>query len=106
MLARQGDILIIPVTSIPKNAKPVARENGALILARGEQTGHNHAVLDRDVELVSTGTGDAADRWLRVGQGGAVIVHPEHAPITLPAGDFEVRRQVEYHPAAIRRVAD
>ncbi len=36
--------------------------------------------------------------YLRVGKSGVRIVHEEHTPITLPAGDYEVIRQREYTP--------
>jgi hypothetical protein len=41
---RQGDVLIIPVYSVPGNLAPVARENGRIVLADGEATGHAHAI--------------------------------------------------------------
>jgi hypothetical protein len=37
---RQGDVLIIPVAGIPDDSEPIARENGRIILAHGEVTGH------------------------------------------------------------------
>lgn len=37
---------------------------------------------------------------------GAVVRHEEHAPIALPAGLYEITIQREYHPEAIRNVAD
>lgn len=102
---RQGDVLIIPVEQIPAKAKRVEREQGRVILAHGEATGHAHAIFDADVELFETA--DAVDRWLRVqSPQGAPVVHDEHAPIVLPKGDYLVRRQVEYSPGAIRQVAD
>ncbi len=104
---QQGDLLFIPVDAIPKGAKPVARENGRLILALGETTGHSHSVLDADAELFATGTGDAADKWLRLGQSGiATVLHQEHSPSVLTEPIYEVRRQNQHTPAAIRRVSD
>ena len=46
---RQGDVLIVPITSIPKTVEPIAREQGRIILAHGEVTGHAHAIKDRGV---------------------------------------------------------
>jgi hypothetical protein len=101
---RQGDVFIESATGIPKGARPVARVQGRIILAEGEVTGHTHAVLDREAELHSVS--DQVDFWLRVGTGGAQVVHEEHGVITLPPGDYRVRRQREYAPGEIRRVAD
>lgn len=44
---RQGDVLIERIASLPQNLKPVARENGRVILAHGEVTGRAHAFTER-----------------------------------------------------------
>lgn len=96
---RQGDVLIRRVTSLP--AQTTQRMNG--ILAYGEVTGHAHKVEDQAcAEVLEVGTG----LFLRVGEEGVRIVHEEHAPISLPAGNYEVTIQREYTPEAIRNVAD
>ena len=99
---RQGDVLIIPVKSIPKNAKPVPREQGLVVLAHGEATGHAHALLERNVTMFEKDM----KRFLEITGGGANVVHQEHAAVRLDKGLYEVRRQVEYSPEAIRNVAD
>jgi hypothetical protein len=43
---RQGDVLIIPVRSIPEQRDLIEREDGRVIVARGEVTGHAHAIAD------------------------------------------------------------
>lgn len=48
---RQGDVFIIRRDAIPDGLEPVARENGRIILAHGEVTGHAHAIKDRNVSL-------------------------------------------------------
>ena len=106
---RQGDICIIPIARKSKRGlRKVERDNGRIILAYGEVTGHAHAILDPDVDLYeeTSETADAVDLFLRVGRGGAVLVHEEHGPISLPKGDYAIRHQREYHPEEIRRVAD
>ena len=35
---RQGDVLIVPVESIPEELDPVDREDGRVVLAHGEVT--------------------------------------------------------------------
>jgi hypothetical protein len=99
--AHQGDVYIRQIKEIPTNAKPVETE-GRLILAAGEQTGHNHvihcgAVMFRADEGLGT--------YLQVSER-ADIVHEEHAKVTLPVGFFEVVIQSQYTPVAIRNVAD
>lgn len=103
--ARQGDVLIVSTDGIPAGATPVAREDGRLILAHGEVTGHAH-VVDSDTALfLATDLDEMADRYLKIEQE-CQVVHDEHEPITLPPGDYIVRRQREYAPEAIRNVAD
>lgn len=102
---RQGDICIIPVEGkAPAGIKPIEADNGRIILAYGEVTGHAHALPVADVELYETA--DAVDRLLRVRSQVTTLTHEEHAPITLTHGDYIVRRQREYAPEALRLVAD
>jgi hypothetical protein len=97
---RQGDVLIRRISSLPTQ-KAASRANG--VLAYGEVTGHAHRVEDlTHAEVLEVGDG----LYLRVGDAGVRIVHEEHAPITLPRGDYEVEIQREYSPAEIRNVAD
>ena len=100
---RQGDVLLIPREApIPKKAAR-AEENGTAILAHGEATGHSHAFP----------TGDHRIQFFRDSEGAyltvtaeAPLLHQEHATIFVPPGDYDVVRQVEYSPEAIRNVAD
>lgn len=99
-MARQGDVLIKRVAKIPSQ-KAALRASG--ILAFGEVTGHAHRVEDLTrAEVLEVENG----LYLRVAEEGVRIIHEEHAPITLPAGDYEVMLQNEYTPAEIRTVAD
>ncbi len=99
-VARQGDVLIKRIKAVPQTTAK-KRESG--ILAFGEVTGHCHKVevLDQ-AEVLEVGT----DLYLRVGEDGVRIVHDEHSPITLPAGDFQIIIKREYSPEAIRNVCD
>lgn len=103
-LYRQGDVLIIAVAKkdMPAALKPGTREKGRIILAHGEATGHAHAISDPEVDVL---VGNDGRVFLRV-PAGTEVRHEEHSPVALPAGNFEVRRQREYSPEAIRNVAD
>lgn len=109
---RQGDVCIVPLEELGRKVEfaaltPVERDNGRVVLAYGEVTGHAHAIHAPDVALFAPGEATVlAERYLRVGQAGAVLVHEEHAPIELPAGDYEIRHQREYSPEEIQRVLD
>ena len=103
---RQGDVLAIPVTTIPVTATPVAAENGRLIVARGEATGHHHsfpwhqgAVLFRD-----DGTGGGG-MYVAVTET-IVLEHQEHAALTLAPGKYRLTRQRTYEAGMARRVED
>lgn len=102
---RQGDIFIIRTDEIPDGARPVARDNGRIVLAYGEVTGHAHAVLDRAADLFDHE--QLEDRFLQVlADGGVDLVHEEHDTIHLAPGNYIVRRQREYTPERIIQVAD
>jgi hypothetical protein len=97
---RQGDVLIRRIKAVPQNTAN-KRESG--ILAFGEVTGHCHKLDSLDqAEVLEIGS----DLYLRVGDEGVRIVHDEHAPISLPSGNYQVTIQKEYSPAEIRSVAD
>lgn len=99
-LYRQGDVLLKEVKSIP--AKSRKRTNGQIL--EGEATGHIHRLADLDAaEVLECGEG----LYVNVtAEGGVSIIHEEHAPIELPVGNYEVIRQREYSPEAIRNVED
>jgi hypothetical protein len=98
---RQGDVLLKQVKTIPKDAKVTETENGRLILARGESTGHSHTVCAIDGTLFI-----ADDRLYLRTDDGCELVHQEHAPIHIDTGNYEVIIQREYSPQEIRRVQD
>src|SRR6185503_20073291 len=101
----QGDVLIVPVKSIPKDATPTALSPGnKIILAFGEQTGHHHriVVMDREAEMLTVP--ETNERFLRImASSGVALVHEEHGSITLRPGDYQVRTQVEYVPRELPR---
>lgn len=98
---RQGDVLLIVIAK-QTIVKPRQPENGRLILARGEATGHHHSVDAGMAMLGETATGLTV---LEVHEA-TPFIHQEHGPIPLREGSHEVRRQREYSPEAIRNVAD
>ena len=92
---RQGDIFIIEVEELPKNAKKIKSR----VLAYGEATGHVHAlgdgnVFDLDGVLFFHLTKETE------------LKHQEHDPVKIPDGNYRVVRQKEYSPERIRYVQD
>jgi hypothetical protein len=106
-IIRQGDILIVPIAETPASAKPIDAENGRLILARGEATGHHHsiAIADRVALFREDGAGGGLFLF-NAGPAPALLEHQEHSALAIPPGAFEVRRQVEYTPEELRQVLD
>jgi len=92
-MARQGDVLVMRTDAEPSGAK-LPRENGAVVLAHGEVTGHSHAIHDPGV--CSLRREGAAYDLLQVTEGGCTLKHEEHAPIAFGGGTYEVRIQQEW----------
>ena len=111
MIVRQGDVLLMRCKgkgkgAIPPDATEVPRDNGRVVLAYGEVTGHAHAFGERHVALFRAGDEGASTAYLRIDGLPATLRHEEHAPIKLPAGTYRVIRQREYTPEEIRNVED
>lgn len=80
---RQGDVMIERIgdlDQLPSDAKPAARDNGRVVLAYGEVTGHAHALTAPNAELFTRGT----DRWLVIRPGEprniSILVKPGYTP--------------------------
>lgn len=99
---RQGDVIIERVAKI-KRENPMERENGKVILAHGEVTGHTHAIADEAVNQYRLSPGLTE---LEITEAVALLQHEEHSTIELPTGKYRVTRQLEYTPQEIRNVAD
>lgn len=104
---RHGDILIRRIESVPSDAVAAKKDARGLVLAEGEVTGHHHRVNDVTAGELFVSPEQASElrMWLHL-DAPADLTHEEHATITLPAGDYEVIRQVEYTPEELRQVAD
>lgn len=112
---RQGDVLLVAVKSIPEYAKEL-KDDGRVVLAYGEVTGHAHAFYPEVAEAekddpkakpkMKAVLWDAgAERFLRVVEKTA-LRHEEHTAIEIPKGNYRVVRQREYDPERDRWVAD
>jgi hypothetical protein len=99
---RQGDVLFIERARAPQGTRRV-RKSGEIL--EGEATGHVHKVAAGSLATAEVFEIEGK-LFLSVSEDGVSIVHEEHAPIILPAGNYEVVRQREYSPEEIRNVAD
>ncbi|MDE1833839.1 MAG: hypothetical protein KGH64_00720 [Candidatus Micrarchaeota archaeon] len=92
---RQGDCLLIEVEKLPDQLKQ--KDN---ILLLGEATGHHHKIENGIVYADANGM-----QYVQV-QKEATLTHQEHEWLTLPKGNYQMRRQREYSPLADRQVQD
>ncbi len=104
-MIRQGDVLIIACDKIPKAARKVAPENGRLIVARGEATGHHHSFPHRRGVTLFRDDGAGGGFYVRA-KASVVLEHQEHTALTLPAGDYKVMIQRTFSAGMVRRVSD
>lgn len=91
---RQGDILLIRVEKVS------GTKLDHTIVAEGEATGHHHK-LTGDAVLYQ----EEMQMFAQVGVD-VVLTHQEHGAIPIAPGVYEIRRQREYTPKAIRSVVD
>lgn len=97
---RQGDVLLVPISSIPNNKKKTKK----CVLALGEATGHHHSILDGAIGYADDEVSTA--EYIAVEKALAKLEHQEHATIDLPRGNYKVIIQSEYTPQAIKKVVD
>jgi hypothetical protein len=104
---RQGDILLMPCPEIPSGAVPEAPEEGLVVLAHGETSGHRHVMNAGNVAFFRE-DGSGSGGFVKVtGPSPVDLSHEEHAPLAIPPGNYRVVRQREYQPQARpRRVMD
>jgi hypothetical protein len=107
-IIRQGDVLLVAVAALPEGAVEVTVEQGHIVLAHGEATGHTHAIYDRGTEAQPTVRlwEAGAERFLQV-LVSVPLRHEEHTALSLPVGVYKLPQQVEYDGAVLlRRVED
>lgn len=99
-LLRHGDVILVPVDSIPAGGKELPRENGAIVLAYGEVTGHSHTIMTPSVRWIEVD----GERYVE-SAAPFVIEHQEHAALH-GVGAYLVGVQVEHHREQLRIVRD
>ena len=100
---RQGDVLIVEVTEIPQEAKKT--QEGTVILAYGEVTGHHHTVYADKKTLKVREVGGITYIALTIP---APLKHQEHKTLEIPMGIWKMSMEVEYDPFSkkMRKVVD
>lgn len=87
--AQQGDLLLRKLGAMP-SGKTKMISSKRCVLAHGEH-GHSHVIEEDEAELIEMG-----ERILLSITQAATIVHPEHGPVEIPAGVWEIGKVQEY----------
>lgn len=101
--AQQGDVLLKRIDKLPEGLKEAKRDNGDIILAYGEVTGHAHRIVDVDAMFYEK------DGKLYLKNKTTVVVsHEEHKPITIEPGIWEIGqvREKDWLSGMVRTVVD
>jgi hypothetical protein len=96
----QGDVYLVPIMSVPTNAKLMVSENGNFIVTHSE-TGHHHVVMERpDVKMYSGM--DIFQGFLTVGDAPVALEHlrdvHKHTTQVVSPGAWLIQRQAAYTP--------
>jgi hypothetical protein len=78
----------------------IARDNGRLVLAYGEVTGHAHVIDAPESEAVLL-TAAENERFLRL-MADTTLSHEEHSALAIPAGTYKVIQQEQFTPTPER----
>lgn len=101
---RQGDVLLLPVDSLPDGMVDTTPKEGRVVLMEGEATGHAHAFYDGGVRVYKAPKA-TRPTYLRVVET-ALLRHEEHGAAKVPPGIYKIPQQVEYTPKELVRVTD
>lgn len=91
----------------------IPREDGRVVLAHGEVTGHAHAITSKSATLYAPKGSDVSDAdALRMGtrilaaKRPVALTHEEHSRIDIPTGEWGVRIQRQFDEGVARPVED
>lgn len=101
-IIRQGDVLLLPIADgkLPEKCAAMAPENGRIVLAHGEATGHHHSFAARDRIALFREDGSGGGLYLSVaGDAPAPLEHQEHSTLMIAPGAYKVIRQREWSDA-------
>lgn len=94
---RHGDVVIYRLDGpAPELGEKIIPDNGKLVLAYGEATGHSHSLPEEIGDLYKNPNGDGM--YLNVTRDGAKLSHEEHNTIDMPAGLYYVGIKRQHSP--------
>ena len=104
---RHGDVILIPITAqeaenMKKDAKKIDHENGRIILAYGEVTGHCHSLICKDANLWQVSENNKLLELPAISK----LSHQEHKTIELQPGCYQIVQKRQYTPNGWETVSD
>jgi hypothetical protein len=84
---RQGDVMAIAIDALPKGLK----KKKDTVLVHSDSTMHDHTLVSGTVFTDKTGK-----MYASVPTETQIVHTADHDPVQIPAGVYEIRRQVEY----------
>lgn len=94
-IIRQGDVMLLEIDKLPKDAKEVEPVNGKLILALGEATGHHHRFEQTENVRCFVSNDNNVEHRFYVIENRLVIEHEEHSPLEVDRPLYEQIYQYE-----------
>lgn len=104
---QQGDVLMLPVTALPKGCKTIKDRRG-VVLAEGEVTGHYHGIGGDEADVALMEAPDGRRFVVNSGDKPVTLTHQEHKPVTVAPGAFQVGivREKDWFQDMVRNVQD
>ncbi len=109
---RQGDVFIEPIEDLDMNEmEEIPRDNGRVILAYGEVTGHAHALTDDGIKLYQHKNHEDLKKknepylYLVVNNDTA-LSHEEHPDVPITKGKYKIAHQYQYTMREVQPVLD
>lgn len=98
---RHGDVILVP-KKIPSDAKEQPKDDGKVVLAYGEVTGHMHQISKGNAALFKFND----KTYLKIQSDMGLLSHEEHHEINVPCGEYEIIIQKDYSPEGWKKVTD
>lgn len=104
---QQGDVLLLKISKLPSNCKPVKQDSRGAVVAEGETTGHYHGCEDGGVAILEAPSGE---RYVvNETNETRTFKHQEHKPVSIEPNSayrLGIVKEYDYFAEMQRRVVD
>jgi len=106
-ILRHGDVILVPITKeeFEKAKAETVANDGSVILAFGETTGHKHVLIADRMEVKRAENG----RYYLSVQSGGKLSHEEHGTLTVEPETYYRQgqeREFDHFQRVVRKVVD